>query len=419
MRTATLSALIAASLAAAGVTAASWEKPKTFKASDVLTAKEKKSEHYEVNGKVPVEGFYYAFELKTDFGELKPVGLDLLRKRLNETKALEALNEVSKTGVFVQAAGRSLEATGKGIVSVVKDPEGTAKGIGSGLKRFGHNIGRKSKRVVEDVTNDDDENDENKEEKSTGEKTENVANSVLGVNKSARIWAQKLQVDPYSRNPVLQKALIAIAQIDAVGGIAAKVVVPIPTVVSTTSTVGGLVWGKDPEALRKTNEAGLKALGVSEEVSSKFFRNDAFTITEQTRFVAALTAVKAKGLADYVDAARGAKTPREALFFVESAEMLKRQHGEAAVSSVLTDSRAMVGASGGRAVALLPLDYLAWTEPVAKTSAEIAQRAKKELGAKGLQMQLTGQVSSQARKELQGLGWALQEKASAGGLADQ
>ena len=108
-------------------------------------------------------------------------------------------------------------------------------------------------------------------------KTENVANSVLGVNKSARIWAQKLQVDPYSRNPILQKALVDIAKIDAAGGIATKVVVPIPAVVSTTSSVGGLVWGKDPEALRKTNEAGLKALGVSEEVAAKFFRNDQFT----------------------------------------------------------------------------------------------------------------------------------------------
>jgi hypothetical protein len=368
-----------------------------------------------VDDKVSTQGFYYAFELQTDFGELKPVGLDLLRKRIQETKALEALNEVSKTKVFLEAAGRSLESTGKGIVSVVKDPEGTAKGIGGGLKRFGHNLGRKTKRVVEDVADGDDGG----EEKSTAEKSESVANAAFGVNKAARIWAQKLQVDPYSRNTILQKALVDIAQIDAAGGIATKVVVPIPTLVSTTSTVGGLVWGQDPEAVRKSNEAGLEALGVSDEVAGRFLRNDNFTLTDQTRFVAALTAVKAKGLADYVDAARGAETPREALFFMASAEMLKRQHGESPVSAVLTDSRAMVALSGGRGVALLPLDYLAWTEAVAESAAEIAERAKKELGAKGLQMQLTGQVSARARAELQSLGWVLKEKASAGALADQ
>ena len=133
MRTASQAVLIAVSLSAASAVAASWEEPKTFKASEVLTAAEKKGEHHEVDDKVPTEGFYYVFELQTEFGELKPVGLDLLRKRIQETKALDALNEVSKTGVFLKAAGRSLESTGKGIVSVVKDPEGTAKVMGGGL----------------------------------------------------------------------------------------------------------------------------------------------------------------------------------------------------------------------------------------------------------------------------------------------
>ena len=405
MRTAAQAVLVAA-LSFAHVAAESWEKPRTYEASDVLTPDLKKGEHHKVDDKVPTEGFYFAFKLHTDFGELKPVGLDLLKKRVRETQALEALHEVSKSEVFIAAAGRSLESVGKGIVSVAEDPESTAKGIGGGLKRFGVNLGRKTERVVDDVTDDDDD----KEEKSTGEKTENVANSVLGVNKSARVWAQKLQVDPYSRNPILQKALIEIAQVDAAGGIATKVVVPIPTVVSTTATVGGLVWGQDPEALRKTNEAGLTALGVSQEIAAKFFQNDAFTLTDQTRFVSALGAVKAKGLAGYVDVARDAENPREASFFVESAEMLKRQHGdEGAVSSVLTDSRAMVGLSGGRAIALLPLDYLAWTEPVSEATAEIAARAKKELGAAGLEMHLTGQASAKARTELQSIGWKLKE----------
>jgi hypothetical protein len=158
----------------------------------------------------------------------------------------------------------------------------------------------------------------------------------------------------------------------------------------------------------------LRGLGVSDEIAKAFFRSRAFTLTDQTRFVTALMAVKTKGLADYVDSARGAKTPREALFFVESAEMLRRQHDEGTVSAVLTDSRTMVALSGGRAVALLPLDYVAWTEPVSEAATEIAERARKELGAKGLQMQITGKTSEQARKELQSLGWAVQDGASAG-----
>jgi hypothetical protein len=407
MRTAALAVLVTLS-SFAGVAADSWERPRTFSASEVLTPELEKSEHHEVDDAVPTEGFYYAFKLQTDFGELRPVGLDLLKKRIRETAALAALREVSKSEVFLEAAGRSLVSLGQGVVNVAKDPEGTAKGFGSGLKRFGVNLGRKTKRVVEDVTDDDDEG---KEEASTAEKTENVANAVLGVNKSARRWAKKLQVDPYSRNPALQKALIEIAKIDAAGGIATKVAVPVPAAVSRTAQVGDLVWGKDPEALRKANEAGLQALGVSEDTAAGFFGNDAFTLTDQTRFVSALLAVEAKGLADYADAARDAKTAREALFFVESAEMLERRHRETPVKQVLTDSRALVGLAGGRAVALLPLDYLAWTEPVAEAGMEIAERAKKELGASGLEMRLTGQASAKARTELQSIGWRLNEKA--------
>lgn len=411
MRSATLAVLAVVSAAVA--TPQSWDKPKDFKASQILTEKEMKGPQHSVDDKVTVEAFYFAFSLTTDFGDLKPVGRDVLKKRIKETTALQALNEVSKTGVFLESAGRSLEATGKGLVHVAADPKGTAKGLGAGVKRFGVNLGRKGKRAAEDVTSDDD--DDEKEKKSTEEQAENVANSVLGVNKSARVWAQKLQVDPYSRNPILQKTLIEIAKIDAAGGLATKIVVPIPGVVSTTSSVGGLVWGKDPEALRKTNEEGLKALGVSEDVSGKFFKNKHFTLTEQTRFVAAVTAVKAKGLADYVDTAAQADNPREALFFAESAEMLALQHSQAAVEQILTDSRAMVAASGGRALALLPLDYLAWTEPASKSAAEIAERAKTELGTSGLEMRLTGQASSRARTGLQAIGWSLKEGVPGGG----
>ena len=47
--------------------------------------------------------------------------------------------------------------------------------------------------------------------------------------------------------------------------IVTKVVVPIPAVVSTTATVGNLVWSKDPEELSKMNEARLRALGAPEK----------------------------------------------------------------------------------------------------------------------------------------------------------
>lgn len=85
-----------------------------------------------------------------------------------------------------------------------------------------------------------------------------AANSVLGVNAAVRRWAQKVGADPYTTNAVLRKALEDIAKVDAAGSIATKVAVPIPGVVGMTASVGNLVWGKDPEEVRKINEAGLR-----------------------------------------------------------------------------------------------------------------------------------------------------------------
>jgi len=411
MRATALILVVAASAPQLALTQSAWEGPRTFDASEILTAADRSGPHHSVGDRVPTEGFFYAFTLRTEFGDLETVGLTLLKKRIAETGALVALNEVSKTEVFIEAAGRSLVSLGQGVASVATDPVGTARGLGGGIKRFGVNLGRRTERLARNVTQDDD----SEEEGTAGEAAANVATAALGVNRAARLWAQKLQVDPYSRNPVLQSALLEVAKIDAAGAIVTKVVIPIPPVVSITSTAGALVWGQDPEALRKANETGLKAIGVADEIADAFFRNDAFTLTEQTRFVAALEGVTANGLADYVATASVAGTPREGLFFVESVEMLQRQHGEGAVTSVLADSRAMVALSGNRAIVLLPLDYLSWTESVAQAAAEIVERAKNELGASDLEMLLTGRASGRARNELQELGWALSERAAAAG----
>ena len=184
-----------------------------------------------------------------------------------------------------------------------------------------------------------------------------------------------------------------------------------PMVVGTTASVGGLVWGKDPEELLKLNEAKLKQIGVGPDVIKRLYLSKGFTLSLQTRLATALGAVNVKGCADYVAAATEADTEREAMFFTESAEMLDRLNAKAGVTAVLEDSRAMVAkAKDGRAVALLTVDWVRWTEAFDKASAEVAQRAKAELGASRLELQTTGRVSDVAKKELTARGYAIVER---------
>lgn len=407
-----LPALALAALAAALLDAADYEPLPTFKASAILPANRVKGPLFTVGETVKNDGFLDDFHITTpEFGNFEVQGKTLLFIRLQEIAALGELQKVSKSAVFLKAAGTSVVNVGKGVGQAITDPGATVKGMGSGIKRFGVNLGRKGKRAVESATDDDKEGDG----KSTGDKTEDAAvgaaYSIFGVTGAERRWAQKVGVDPYSSNVVLRKALQDIGKIDAAGGVAAKVVVPVPMVLSTTATVGNLVWGKDPEEVRKTLEVQLTALGVSAELEKAFFTNKVMTPTHWVRIVTAVYAVKAKGTADYIDTAADAKSEREALFLAESAVMLERLHKQSPVEAILTDTRVMVAKTrDGRAIALLPGDYMPWTERLAHGAKELGERARKELGATSHEIWLPGRVSPRARQELKGLGWGVREK---------
>jgi hypothetical protein len=397
-------AIVIAAAPALAIGQAGDEAPPRFTASALLAANVLKGPHHTVQEAVTTDGFYHEFQIASDFGQLEAVGLSQLTTRLNEVRALAALDEVSKSEVFLRSAGGAALNVAKSTARVATDPVGTARGIGSGAKRMGVNLGRRTQRAVSSIGND------TTAAAPKENAAEGTANSVLGVTSAMRQWARKIGADPYTTNPVLLQALRDIGRIDAAASIVTKVVIPIPAIVSTSASVGDLVWGKDPEELRKINEDRLKALGVSQADATRFFENRGYTLTSQTRFITALDAVKAKGLVDYVNAAAEASGERQALFFVESAEMLERAHAASPVSAVLEDSRALVARQGSTAVALLPLDYVTSTAQTRGVITEISGRVKKEFSATRIEAWLTGQTSARLRTEVTGLGWVVSVK---------
>jgi hypothetical protein len=410
------SSLAVLAFATAALAQGGHEPPRAFKASELLPANLRKGARFQVKEQVPTVGYFYLFQVSSDFGDMEAEGKSLLLTRVNEVDALARLQDVSKTEVFLSAAGTSVLNVGKGVANVVADPGGTVKGLGGGIKRFGGNLGRKTKRAADSAVDatKSDPNAEPAPQGPTGNKVveagEDVAMSALGVNKAMRRWAQKLQVDPYTSNKVLRKALEDVGRIDTAGGIAAKVVVPVPTVVGMTASVGDLVWGKDPEELLKLNEQRVAELGTDKAAAAAFGRNKAFTLGYRTRFIAALHAVNVRGCGAYVDTAEEARNERQVVFFTESAELMQRFHRAEPVEALLPDSRALVAkAKDGRAVVLVALDYVAWTREADQALAEIAARAKAELGARSLELRLTGSLSPTARKELQARGWTIVE----------
>jgi hypothetical protein len=407
---------LAAFASAALAVAAAYEGPRTFQASEILKPGQIKGPHYSVAPAVKTDGYLHVFDITTDWGPLEAEGETMLLMRIHEVGCLAQLDDVSKSEVFLKAAGTSVLNVGKGVAAVVKDPGATAKGMGEGVKRFGTNLGRKAKRTtdkaVDSATSDKPKTEG--EQKSTTDKaaqaTVGVANSVLGVNGAARKWAQKVGADPYTSNPILKKALVDLGRIDSAGGMAAKIVVPIPPIVSGTATAGKLVWAQDPEALLKANEQKFREMGVGADVIKQLYLSKGFTLTLHTALAGSLREVNVPGCADYVATAAEADAEREGVFFAESAGMLARLHKSTPVAAVLTDSRALVAKTkDGRAVVLLPVDWVRWTEAFDKALTEVERRAKQELGATKLEMRMTGTMSAVAKKEMAARGWTVTE----------
>lgn len=389
--------LVVAWLPRAGAQGA-YDSPPGLTATAILGAAGVKGPNYQIADAVRTDEYFHEFTMTSTYGSFDAVGRSQLTTRIQEIAALAALDDVSKTEVFLASAGNSVVKIGQGAAAAVSNPGETVKGVGAGIKRFGVNLGRRTERAAASAGEGSGD---------SGSAAGNAANSVLGVNAAMRRWAYKVRVDPYTTNAVLRKALEDIAKVDTAGSIATKVAVPIPGVVGLTATVGDIVWGKDPEEVRKHNEAGLRALKVPDTVAKALFTNAWFTLTFQTRFITALTAVNVPGVADYVQTASEATSERAALFFVESAEMLQQWHAGAKVSAILTDSRALVATGAGQTRALLPLDWLPWTATTHKALADAAGRARKELRATRLEIRLSGRASPRAATEIVRLGWTV------------
>ena len=162
--------------------------------------------------------------------------------------------------------------------------------------------------------------------------------------------------------------------------------------------------------MRKINEQRLKELGVAGDTAKRLFLNSAMTLSYETRLIAALHVLKLPGSADRVAAAAASRHEREALFHVESAELVQQRHAKTPFTVLLSDSLATVAATADhKAVLLLPLDWVRWTSAADSTVREIASRARQELKATNFVIMLTGKASARAAKELAALGWSVTE----------
>lgn len=375
--------------------------PIALKASEVLPQQWLKGPNYTTKEAITNDGVVSTYELDTKYGQVTVESTVLLLKRISELRALHKMEQLQGTELFANAAKGAATgplATAKGLV---EDPAGTASAVGSGIGKF---FGR----VSDSVTSDDPYK-------------AGVAQSALGQAATKREFAYQFGVDPYSPYPPLQKALDSVAWTAASGSLTVKAAfsaIPggagaVVSITGTADSLRSLVRDKTPSELQAINASRLKAMGVPDSLAKVFLSNYSYDPWESTLLVGELANMKVvKDPSKFIVAACIAQSEPMAVFMRVMAQImaLYRDKRKSVERFVEADNLPLLQKKDGTVVAVLPLDYLAWTQRFANKEKAVSEAIKKIPRAKGKEFVIVGSMDPTARKALQTRGWKVEEK---------
>ena len=413
---AAVAALLAGSSPAApeGGAVADFEAPPSLDAADFLPPSLLKGPNHEIDRKVANDGVSNTYSIRTVYGNFQTTGTSLVAVRVGEINAIAQLKSLDKVAVGAKGVANSVIDSGKGAVQILMHPFETVGGLAGGAERLFGRVKRALHRTSEEAAQDAKSAHPKSTEQQVASTTSGLAEELVGVNYTTRMWAKKLNVDPYTPNQMLHDELQLVARYDAGGRFLPKVapIGIVGTALGAATTVDDLVWEKDPDELQQINEKRLAAMGATEDQSRAFRLNKQYGITRQTELVASLDALSGvAGRGDYVEHAALAANDAEAQFFVDSAGLMREYHvRESPLDAISTDLPGACGNSGTKRFACFyALDYVVWSEGVAHRMHELTDRARARFPNATHELWITGRVSPRTREELRGCGWSVYE----------
>jgi len=392
--------------------AANYEPAPSLPAAQIAPAALVKGANYDVADPVPIERFLVRAELHSPFGAFRVSGIDMLAQRVHELRAIEELKKVQSSSAFGEALAKSATAPVKLVGSLVTDPgttvENVASGVGTVLGRIGYSV-KSGIENAGDTMSKPSSPQKQPMEAATGEgEPPTFTDDPLGYNRARREWAKKLDVDPYTSNPVLRPLLDNAARATfagnfAVGMAVGAVAAPLQYATDFETTVKDSVWDQPPGDLAQRNEEMLKRMGVPADVGRAFLRNRWFTPTLQTALVAALDTLRGvSGRDAAIRAAASVAGEVPARFLVRCVALLAIQHRETPLARLRMRGIVPIGeAKDHSLVAAAAVDYLYWSEEAATFA-----KASDIAGAHRMLL-VQGQASARATDEFRRAGWTL------------
>jgi hypothetical protein len=420
--------------------AAHYEAQPVFKASEILTPDMLSGEHFQVKEEVGSDGYWDIYTVETESGEFVAHGWLDLRTLIQEIDAMAKLVEMSKSGLFIESMVENgiLEPIDL-VVTIVSHPVQTVTGIPRGIKNMFLRFGRKAKKVTDTagkiVKRDDDEAGDPRlkeaceqgnepypgacDEEGYADDFKKLAGRYFKVDEAVRKWHAELNTDPYSSNEALQAAIREVSWAGGLGQFGLKYT-PLAGVkaISMTRKIYKITWSTDPFELRKSLENSLIELGIDDESRKYFMDNPFMTLTRQTFIVESLKNIEAvEGMETLLDWAADSRNEDEALYSASTVALIAWMDSQSQITRILPNTiLPVIETDDGRIMAMLPIDYLSWTEEVA-TIIEAATLREDTRNIANREIWLTTRCSDLARAKIESLGWTITENGAEAVLA--
>lgn len=375
--------------------------PIVLNVTDILPEAMIKGHNYTIDNDVQNDGLINTYRLTTDYGLTTVESTTQLMMRISELKALEAMEEVDRKGVFGDSLVKSAKAPVDTVVELVQDPVETGSNIVKGAGRFLSNIGNS---IVSDDPNQD-----------------NALKVALGYDVAKRQFAFEFGIDPYTTYEPVVDRLGEIARAGVAGGIAPKAALAaINTDLTTALRISGtakglkeLVRDKSPGELHKINTEKMRAMGIGAELTDAFLSNYNYNPQEETLLVGELeTMSEVKGMETFFSTANTAIERKVAVFYRCIAQMMAGYHAQVApvVQIVAIDGTLHMQTKDGVMVLISPIDYLFWTEKIKEKVDRLDQKMNSMSGINGKELWISGMVDTDAKSMFTKSNWKVKEE---------
>lgn len=382
-----------------------FEAPPVLKASTLLPPEMLAGPLFRVDAEVPTDGLMGRYTLRSDQGTFVVLGRELLKIRIAELPAIQQLEAMSKSQVFLDAMGKAAVKPLESASQIISDPVGTVASLPSGVSRLFDRVSLGAQKITQGAS-DPTKSDTQRAEEAMG-RVGSATITALGFEQGRRQLAKSLGVDPYTTNPVLAEKLTDIAWVAFSGRIAVNAAVsafvPASIAISGTSFTHDLVYDTPAADLIVLNKQKMLAMGATGSRADALLNNRWYSLSVLTALVVELDRLSGvAGKSEVIELAATAKNEEEARFFAAAVHLLDRLHVTGTPLSKVAARGTVIGiTSAGATVVPAPVDYISWTERIGR----FAERSDVKVRQRSIW--LTGKISSLAQRGFTKLGWTL------------